>query len=650
MTLSLTPRRTALLLVLVTIVAYWPALGCGFVWDDDDYVTQNPLLRTAAGIVRIWFEPTSLPQYYPLVHSTFWLEYRIWGPWAPGFHAVNVALHATSAVLLWSVLRRLAVPGALLAAFLFAVHPVQVESVAWITERKNVLSMLCYLLAAKSWLRWQADDGRRQWWAASAWFLGALLSKTVTASLPAALLLVMWWRHGRVDRRMLRGVVPWFVLGGALGFVTVHLESTLVGASGTPWQVAGLERVLVAGRAVWFYLTSLAWPVGLCFNYPRWSLDTSAPAQWSWPLAAVATVAAVWLLRHRLGRGPVVALLLFGGTLVPALGFFDVFPFRYSFVADHFQYHASIALLTLAAAASTAAAARLLGHDAAGRAGGWVARGAAALLVGTLAVLTWRQCGDYRDLDTLWTRTLACNPQSTLALANLGGLALDRGELATARDRFERCLALDPHNHEAEANLGVIAHKTGDRALAEQHYLRALSMRPDLETTMHNLAVLHLDEGQPAQALPLLERALARSPDYYDAHVTVCRALHALQRWPAVVEHADWVLARTPEARDTRLLAIDAMLALGKYGPAAGNAAYLLQRRADDPRALPVMAKAMAHMVAAGDAAGAGQRAAQGCRNGRVDPTRLLPLIAHELRAMGAAAHATDVANYKVGG
>jgi tetratricopeptide (TPR) repeat protein len=641
MTTPFPPRRAALLL-LAAIAAWLPALACGFVWDDDDYVTQNPVLRTAAGIARIWFEPTSLPQYYPLVHSTFWLEYRIWGPWAPGYHAVNVALHAASALLLWRLLLQLAVPGALFGALLFAVHPVHVESVAWVTERKNVLSMVCYLLAARSWLGWQQGRGQRHWWLATAWFLGALLSKTVTASLPAALLVLMWWRHGRVDARMVRGAVPWLVLGAALGWFTVHLESTHVGASGTPWQPAGAERVLVAGRALWFYLGSLAWPFGLCFNYPRWTLDPGSVWQWAFPVAAVAALAVAWLAWRRIGRGPLAALLLYGGTLVPALGFFDVFPFRYSFVADHFQYHASIAMLALLAAAATGAAPRLVGDAA--------ARWAAAAIVALLAVLTFRQCGIYRDLETLWTNTLACNPESTLALTNLGGLALDRGELATAKERFERGLALDPANHEAVANLGVIAHKSGDRALARRLYEQALELKRDLKEAMSNLAVLHLEENRPEQAWSQVAVAIAIDPDFYAGRVMACRTLVALRHWQDAVEHAEWVLARTPDAHDTRLDVADCLLALGQVSTAAGNAAYVLQRRPDHARASTAMAKALARLVAAGDAAGAGQRAVQGCRNGKVDPARLLPLVAEELRALGAMAHAADVASQKPGG
>jgi tetratricopeptide (TPR) repeat protein len=442
---------------------------------------------------------------------------------------------------------------------------------------------------------------------------------------------------------MLRGVLAWLVLGGALGWFTVHLEATHVGAAGTSWQLDGAERVLVAGRAVWFYLGSLVWPFGLCFNYPRWTLDAASPADWAFPIAAVAAMGAAWLLRHRLGRGPLAALLLYGGTLVPALGFFDVFPFRYSFVADHFQYHASAAMLAAIAGTAAALASPRIGGNRGGR---WSPAGVVALL----AVLTFRQCGVYRDLETLWTHTLACNPDSMLALTNLGGLELDRGNLAAAKELFERSLALDAGNYEAVANLGVVAHKSGDRPLARQRYEQALAMRPDFKETMTNLAVLHFEDDRPEQAWPLVERAVAIDPDFHAARVMACRTLTALRRWQDALAHAGWVLARTPDAHDTRLELAECLLAQRQDSLAAGHAAHVLQNRPGDARARGIMAKALARIVAAGDAVGAGERAAQGCRSGKVDPAVLLPLVAEELRALGAAAHAVDVESLKPGG
>ncbi|MEO6594496.1 MAG: tetratricopeptide repeat protein, partial [Planctomycetota bacterium] len=617
-------------------VTYWPVLGCRFIWDDDDYVTQNPVLLTLGGFWSIWLEPHALPQYYPLVHTTFWLEYRLWGDAPLGYHIVNVLLHITSAALLWQLLQKLAIPGALFAALWFTAHPVHVESVAWITERKNVLSLVCYLLAARHWLRWYESGPRRDWWFATAWFLAALLSKTVTASLPAALCVVVWWLHGKVTRRALRGVSMWLLLGGAFAWLTIHLEATHVGAANTPWQLAGGERLLVAGRAVWFYLGSLLWPFGTCFNYPRWQLDTTSMIQWIGFVAAVLVTVLAVALHRRMGRGLGATLLLFGGTLVPALGFFDVFPFRYSFVADHFQYHASIAMLVAMSAAGTTAAARFCKPA--------VAKVLAASMVALASVVAHRYVHTYRDLDTLWRHTLACNGESTLALANLGAMANERGDSATAKSYLERCLALDPTSYESLVNLGVIAHRDGDFATARRRYEAALRLKPDLANAMNNFAVLYLDEGRPHDALQLVAEALRSDPDYYDAHATCARALHDSKQWEPALDECQWVLARTPEAFETRQLAVTCLLALERHDPAAGNALLLLAQRPDTAAVQQQLAVALAHVLREVPPNEVFAKANNACRNGNVDPAPILPIVERQLRQIHATAQADAIA------
>lgn len=617
----------ALPIALAAVLVYLRTLGCGYVWDDDDYVTQNPVLRTAGAFWSIWFEPASLPQYYPLVHSTFWLEYRLWGPSPLGYHAVNVLLHAASAVLFWRLLVRLAVPGALFGALLFAVHPVHVESVAWVTERKNVLSLLFALLAAHGWWRWRDDGGgARAYGLATAAFVGALLSKTVTATLPGALLVLVWWRRGRLGRRDVLGALPWFAVGLGLGAFTAWLEATHVGAA-TVVHLSPAERLLVAGRAVWFYLGKLAVPYPLCFHYERWQLDAGSPAQWACVVAAVAAVAIAIALRHRLGRGPAAVLLLFGGMLVPALGFVDVYPFRFSFVADHFQYHASLAMLAGGGALLTLAAAK------------WPARArfaAAAVLLTGLGAATVVQCGDYRDLETLWQATLRHHPDSSLALSNLGGLALQRGDLAAARDYSERALRADPGCHEAIANLGILAHRDGDLAEAERRYREALRLKPNSAATHHNLGALMRQQGKPAEALRLLRRAVELDPDYYDGHVTLCAALAEANDWNECLTAADWVLKRTPGAIATRLQAIDALLALRRTDQALGNALLAWRGQPTMPQALDAVARAIAASVRSQSPDGARTFVAGVLQRSGIPPAALLPALAEVLRRDGA--------------
>ena len=361
---SATTRNTLLgaaVLIAAVLAAYGPALRGGFVWDDPRYVTENPVLTEPSGLYRIWFDVGATVQYYPLVFTSFWIESRLWGLQPLGYHLVNVLLHAANAVLVWRVLRRLSVPGAWLAAGIFALHPVHVESVAWITERKNVLSGLFYLTALLAYLRFAPPDGegsaRGRPWRFYALAVGlfacALLSKTVTCSLPAAIALLLWWRRGRIGRSDALALLPLFAVGAALALTTIWLEKHNVGAQGQAWELSVVQRCLIAGRALWFYAGKLVWPLPLIFTYPKWQIDAGQWWQYLFPAGAVALPLGLWVLRRRIGKGPLVAALCFAGTLLPALGFVDVYPMRYSYVADHFQYLASIAPIALLVAVIT---------------------------------------------------------------------------------------------------------------------------------------------------------------------------------------------------------------------------------------------------------------------------------------------------------
>ena len=459
--------------VALMLIVYLPALGGGFGWDDDAYVTNNLTLRSVRGLSQIWGQLTATPQYYPLTYSSFWLEYHLWGPNPLGYHVVNVLLHTLAAMLLWRVLVRLQLPGAWLAAGIFALHPVAVESVAWITERKNVLSAVFYFAAALAYLRWLDYRTTKIYLLSFALFMCALFSKTVTASLPAALLLVIWWKHGRIPGRDVRPLLPFFAAGAALGLVTSWLERTHVGANGPEWALSFFDRCLIAGRALWFYAGKLFWPTNLTFIYPRWQIDPGIWWQWLFPAAAIAVVMIPWSLRARIGRGPLVAVLFFAGTLFPALGFANVYPMRYSFVADHFQYLASTGLIVLAAAGLT----RIVRP----------VPFAAVLLPLLLAVLTWKQSAIYADAKTLWQDTLAKNAASWMAHNNLGTILESEGRIDEAASHYAEALRLKPDHAEAHNNLGNTSYKKGLTDAAIGEYREAIRLKPDYATAYSNL-------------------------------------------------------------------------------------------------------------------------------------------------------------------
>ncbi len=505
----------AMAISAVTLVAYLPSLRNGFIWDDDHYVTQNAELHDVHGLASIWLEPGAkshlYDQYYPLVLTTFWIEHHLFGNDAFGYHLVNVLLHALVAILLWRVLRRLAVPGALFAALLFALHPVHVETVDWISETKNLQSSAFYLASALALISFMGLDASRQDTAgdrraysfAFVFFVCALLSKTVTCTLPAALLLVVGWKRGRITARDVLSLLPFFVVGIALGLTTAWLERVKVNAVGPEWDFSFIERVLIASRAICFYAAKLFWPHDLTFVYERWRIDASDLGAWARLVGVALAILAVFVLRRSIGRGALVALLFFAGTLFPALGFFNVYPMRFSFVADHFQYLASIGLIVLFAATTT----RFL-----------FARGeraflvGATLLLGTLGALTWRQTSIYADPETLWRDTISKNPSAWMAHNNLGILLAQQGKTQEAITQFEATLALHPNHAKAERNLGHALFESQRLADAIPHYEAAVRIDPLYAEGHANLAFALAQAGRGSDAIAHYERSLALAP------------------------------------------------------------------------------------------------------------------------------------------
>jgi tetratricopeptide (TPR) repeat protein len=505
-----------LFLVCLVIVAYLPALRCGFIWDDDVYVTENLVLRDLAGLGHIWLTPAATPQYYPLVHTSFWLEYHFWGLAPLGYHLVNVLLHGLAAWLLYRILSRLRVPGAWLAAAIFALHPVQVESVVWVTERKNVLSAVFYFASALAYLHFspleETDTSVKPRWKwhglAMLFFIAALLSKTVACSLPAALLLARWWKRGRLRWADVWPLMPFFVAGACLGLVTAWAEKNRVGAEGSEWALTFAQRFLIAGRALWFYAGKLVWPTSLTFVYPRWKINAAAWWQWLFPAAAAGVVAALWTMRRRLGRGPLAAVLLFIGTLSPALGFINVYPMRFSFVADHFQYLASVGLITLFAV--------------------WASRWprwTVPLLLAVLAVLTWRQIDMYRNPETLWRTTLTRNPDALLADNGLGVILLGKGQAEEAAAHFRKVLAVQPDYIEASCNWGLVLFQNGQIDEAAAQFQRALEIEPNYDLAHNGIGCVLLRRGQVDEAMAHFQKALDLNPVNVQARLNLGLAL-----------------------------------------------------------------------------------------------------------------------------
>jgi len=522
------------LLALATLVAYQPAWHGGLLWDDQAHLTP-PLLRNWHGLVLIWTDFTVTQQYYPVVNSAFWLMDRVWGQATLGYHVVNILLHVSSAVLVARLLRRWSVPGALIAAAVFALHPVQVESVAWMSELKNTLSGVFYLLAASAYVRFDETRDRRAYALALGAFVLALGSKTVTATLPGALLIMLWWRGGRVEwRRDVVPMLPFFLTGVAAGLGTAWLEYSWVGARGSSFGLTIVERVLLAGRAAWFYAATIVWPVGLIFNYPRWSISQSVWWQYLFPLALAVVLAGLWAVRART-RGPLAAALFFLCTLFPALGFVNVYPFRYSFVADHFQYLACLGVIAVIAAGLSLAVRKW-------RPG--VPETAIAIVIAApLFVLTFLQSRQYADSDTLYRATMARNPSSVLATTNLSGDLLDRGpeSLAEAERLAQTAVRLDPRDAAAHNNLGLAWQKMGRTEDALREHRETVRLDPNMAAGYTNIGVELAELGQTQEAARAYETSLRIFPNQP-------KVLHNLAILLVGLQRVDEAVARMREA------------------------------------------------------------------------------------------------------
>jgi tetratricopeptide (TPR) repeat protein len=622
----------------ITAGIYWPVLGGGFIWNDVDYVTA-PSLRSVAGLGRIWCEIGATEQYYPLLHSAFWLQQRMWGDAAAGYHATNVVLHVLACGLFGLVLRRLGVRGAWGAALLFAVHPVAVESVAWISEQKNTLSTCLYLLAALAFLAFQRRPTALRYAGATALFCGALLAKSFTATLPAALLVARWWKHGKLDWRAdIKPLLPWFLIGAGFGLFTAWVERVHVGAHGDDFQLSFAQQLLLAPRIAWFYLGKLVWPAELVFIYPRWQVDVQAWGQYLFLFAAMAAIANAWIVRART-RAPLAALLFFGGSLFPVLGFLPVYGFVFSYVADHWQYLPCLGVLAFVAAAFSQGLAGAVGV----RCSRWLRAAGVVVLLG-LALQSRALVMPYRDVIAFYENILRHNPAAWMAHNNLGLEWLRRGEITSAREHFAKAVALRPGYFDARNNLALaldaaglpaealeqfrhamelnpgyaVAHANygsalyarGNRDESRAQFLAALRLDPRLPKVAYNLAVIAIEQENWAEAVRYAEAALQQDPQSGDAWFALADAQRNAGRRAEAIAAYERAAAYAPSAALFNNLGT-ALLEAGRPADALASFARAVQLAPESIPANLNLARAYQKLGHAAEAADQAQRAQQ---------------------------------------
>ena len=571
----------ALFLVAATVFAYLSVWHAGFIWDDDLHLTKNPCIVGPIGFKGIWTSAAAM--YYPLVSTSFWFQHALWGLNPLPYHLVNVAMHAACAILLWQVLLRLRVKGAWLGAAIWALHPVQVESVAWVTELKNTQSCLFYLLSILFFLKWREDeaasqDRHRKRWnyvVALVCAVAAILSKSSTVMLPVVLGLCWWWIDGRWRWRNIPALVPFAFISLFAAVWTIWEQKFHAGALGATWTQSWPERLIIAGRAIWFYLGKLVWPHPLIFIYPRWQIDASQALAYLPALAAAGGLIILWWKRNGPLQPIFFAATYFVISLFPVLDFFDVYFFRYSFVGDHLQYLASMGPLVLLGAGIASAFAFLHGKKRVffERIGT-----VAALLV--LGTLTSSQSAMYKDAETLWRTTLSAEPHSWMARNNLGTELLDQGRLNEALSYFEqalqenpnkaeiynnigntllqlgrvdesfsplqKALELDPNRPDVRSNLGNALLRTGRLEESIIQLRAALNIKPGYVFALNHLGAALLLAGRADEAVGCLTKAIATDPNYLSARFNLANTLLQLRRVDEAVSELQKALVISP--------------------------------------------------------------------------------------------------------
>ena len=577
---------TALSLGLLVVVSYFPALQAGFVWDDVIFA-EEPVIQRWSGLWSIWFSPADIRNeghYWPVVYTTFWLEHKLWGLAPLGYHAVNLLLHWVNSVLVWRLLSRLAAPGAWAVAAVFAVHPLHVESVAWVIERKDLLSALFYLAAALTWLRFVEAPTWRRYGLALALFTAGLLSKSMVVTLPVALLIWHWWQRERVTSADLRRLAPFFVVGLV---ITAADLAYYTSREALDLGYSLVERLLIASHALWFYAGKLLWPTDLAVIYPLREVHAGQPLAWAYAAAAAAVPVLLWLGRHRVGRAPLAAALFYATTLSPVLGFVDYGYMQFAFVADRFQYLAGIAVLAVVIGGAARGVEPL---PAAFRNG---ARGLLGVVLALLGALTWVQAGIYRNEVTFFSHIVSLNPRARDAYLNLGRALFKANRFDEGIVAGRLAVEQRPDSAKAHANLGHGLMKQEKLDEAHRHFRRALEIDPRGISALQNMGELLRKRRRFRESVESYRKVLRTEPGNGLAYGGMGMALFEMKRYEKAADALAKALSLKPDipaAPAMRLFMGRAFQALGRLGEAEEQFRLAMEARPRDPQPLVELA------------------------------------------------------------
>ncbi|MDG2051679.1 MAG: tetratricopeptide repeat protein [Myxococcota bacterium] len=518
------------LLLALTLLAYAPIYGGGFVWDDDAHLLNNVVLQEH-GLYRAWLAPDH-GVYYPMASLSYWIDHRLWGLSPKGFHATNVLIHALSSLLIWRILLRLRIPGAWLAALLFALHPVNVESAAWITQRKNTLCLFFYATSILLYLRDREGDGPTTLTrgAAITSFLLSMLSKGAGAALPAVLLLLGWFRRGRIEHKDFINSLPFFAVAAVMSGLEISFQYGDAIAAGTPRPEGFFSRLAGAGWVAGFYLFKALLPVQLSFVYPRWDINPSDLVTWLPNVGFALALIIAWRVRHRIGRGLLTALLYFLLGLAPVIGFFEFYYMTYSLVGDHYQYIALPGIMALVTGGGAYLLGRARSYGLSTSLGQRIAIATGTLIAALFFTGTLQRSAVFADSEILWIDAIAKNPSGYLPRYNLGLELQQRGEYARAAGHYQALLETYPDSAEVHNNLGSVLLRMRRADQARRHFERVLEFEPNHTEALNNLGnaleqLARLDDAVDAYGL-----AVQTAPGLIAPRLNLARALKKLGR------------------------------------------------------------------------------------------------------------------------
>lgn len=581
------PAVAGLALCAIVAVSYYPALFGGFVWDDR-VLTASRVIRAWSGLWKIWFSPDDIEgegHYWPIVYTTFWLEHKLWGLDPFGYHLVNVLLYMGNVLLLWRLLRHLAVPAAWAVAAVFAVHPMHVDSVAWVIGRKDLLCGLFYMASALCWFRSTEGVGddlpdsgntpssspwrhrlfdplrapsRGLYLAALGLFAAAMLSKSAAVTLPVAFMIVLWWTHERVTWSDLCRMAPFFLI--ALGIALADLAYYRWGKEfSSDYGIA--EQVLIAARALWYYAGNLLWPADLAVIGPLWDIDTGDPLAWGYVIAAVAVAVLLWFGRHRLGRGPLAGALFFVVTLSPVLGFVNYSHLGISFVADRYAYLAGIGFMAVLVGAAAHGANRLSNPLKV------LASGALVAVLAVFGKLTWEQTGIYRDKLTFFSHVIAFNPKAHVIHLNLTSALKDAGRPEEALAVSRAFLEKFPASAEAHNTYGIRLLDADRLDEAASSFRRAVEIDSGYKTARQNMGETRRRQGRFEESIRWYREVLDMDPGFVMAHAGMGAALFQSGRYDEAVESLARAASLRPYALPISTFGLlgDALRRQGRY-------------------------------------------------------------------------------------